>query len=164
MKKRHVKIITAAFLGAALMMWDGSALRQSGASVPCSVEAKEKSAFEVGNYSKRYYYEGSEDYAATFVNIGKSKPGRVRFCTGYIGLNSSPVYETNIINKKIKDGKISFKWTDSWENSGSGVLKAGKNCVKLKMTVEKEGEINRASLDTGGKFITLKKRSDEVDL
>ncbi|MBR1629033.1 MAG: hypothetical protein IJ679_07195, partial [Lachnospiraceae bacterium] len=117
--------------------------------------------FETGNYSKRYFYDDNgEEYAASFVNIEKVKKGRIWFTTGYVGLNGSPIYETNVIQKKINAGQVKFSWKDSWENSGTGILKPGDGCVKLKMKVTKQAKVNRATLDTDGEFITLKRRGN----
>ena len=147
MKKRfHIKLVMgmAAVMTAAMLL-------------PCAAEAAN---FEAGHYSKRYKDEGFDEPAATYVSIKKAEKDDFRFQVGYVGFNASPIYETQKLKGKVKDGKVKFQWQDTWGNSGSGILKPGDGFVKLKMVEEQKADVNRATLDTNGKFLKLKRRDD----
>ena len=77
-----------------------------------------------------------------------------------MGINASPLYETKVITAKLKKKTASFKWEDSWGNSGTGKIKLYKGYIKIKMKQTKTSSWNRATLDTEGKYKKLKKKSN----
>lgn len=114
-----------------------------------------------GTYSKTTKLKEKLDVHPTYsVTINKVKGNKVKFQVTYVGMNASPLYETKVITAKVKNKTASFKWVDSWGNSGTGKLKLGKGYIKIKMKQTKTSDWNRASLDTQGKFKKLKKKSN----
>jgi len=95
-----------------------------------------------------------------FINgeyVNKVKNNKAKFQVTYLGRNASPLYETNVITAKIKNKTVSFKWKDTWGNSGTGKLRLYNGYVKIKMKQTKTAEWNRSTLDTQGKYIKINK-------
>ena len=69
-----------------------------------------------------------------------------------------------MIKAKLKNNKASFQWKDTWGNSGTGKLKFSGGYVKLKIKQTYTADLNRSTLDTGGKFVKMKKISDSKKL
>ena len=83
-----------------------------------------------------------------------AKTQKATFSVNYIGRNASPIYTTDYVTATVDDnGKATFSWEDNWENKGVGeftLCDGDKLCVKIKMTVTKLAESNRATLGTEG--------------
>lgn len=129
--------------------------------VPASnTEAASKYA---GTYTKTYKVKGLKkgtlkpSYSVIINNISK---GKIRFMVEYYGINGSPIYQTNIVTSKIKNNVTTFKWKDSWYNSGKGRMKVYKKYVLIKMVQTKSSKWNRSTLDTGNKYYKLPKKSN----
>lgn len=76
-----------------------------------------------------------------------------------------PIYQTKVITAKLdKNDKVSFKWKDTKENSGTGKMKLCNGYVKLKMTEKKSAELNRYTLATCNKYIKIKKQNNNRKL
>lgn len=114
-----------------------------------------------GRYCKTYKVKGikASSRPAYTVIINKVKNKKIKFQVSYTGVNASPIYDT-IVTAKLKNKTASFKWKDSWGNSGTGKIKLYKKYIKIKMKQTKTAEGNRASLDTGGKYIKINKKSN----
>lgn len=128
---------------------------------------KAQAASRTGNYQKKYKAQASfpiYTQPAYGVVVNRIKNGKVRFQISKVGINASPLYNSNVINAKLKGKKASFSWKDTWGNSGTGILKFGKNLVKLKITQTYTAKMNRSTLDTGGKFVKMKKINDKRKL
>lgn len=124
----------------------------------CEVQAASK---YTGSYYKTYKVEGRISYPPTYgVTINKVKNNKAKFQVTYLGRNASPLYETNVITAKIKNKTVSFKWKDTWGNSGTGKLRLYNGYVKIKMKQTKTAEWNRSTLDTQGKYIKINKKSN----
>lgn len=124
----------------------------------CEVQAAAK---YTGTYYKTYKVNQKVTSKPTYsVTINKVKNKKIKFQVLYVGINASPYYETNVITAKLKNKTASFKWNDSWGNSGTGKIKLGKGYIKIKMKQTKKAEWNRATLDTQGKYIKLKKKNN----
>ena len=120
-----------------------------------------------GEYQKRYKAQASFPIwlqPAYGLVINRIKNGKIRFQISKAGVNGSPIYNTNIIRTSIKKNKASFQWKDTWGNSGTGKLKLARGDVKLKVTQTYTAKWNRSTLDTGGKFIKIKKKSNNRKL
>ena len=83
--------------------------------------------------------------------------------------NGSPIYATAPITAKRKGNTVSFKWKDTWGNSGTGTLKLYKGYVKLKVKQTYTARWNRSTLDTSGKYMKIYRQSgntkmDNIDL
>lgn len=114
-----------------------------------------------GTYAKTWKQDEPLDVHPTYsVTINKVKNKKVRFQVTYAGRNASPLYDTKVITAKLKNKTASFKWKDSWGNSGTGKLKLGKGYIKIKMKQKKTAKWNRATLDTSGKYMKLKKKNN----
>ena len=86
-----------------------------------------------------------------------------------LGVNGSPIYATAPITAKRKGNTVSFKWKDTWGNSGTGTLKLYKGYVKLKVKQTYTARWNRSTLDTSGKYMKIYRKSgntkmDNIDL
>lgn len=92
------------------------------------------------------------------VIINKISKGKIRFQVEFIGVNGSPLYQSNIITAKLKNKTTSFKWRDSWGNRGKGKMKLYKNYVKIKMIETKSSMRNRGTL-AREQYLKLKKKS-----
>lgn len=126
-----------------------------------------QAASRTGHYQKRYKAKVSYPVwgqPAYGVVINRIRNGKVRFQISKAGVNGSPIYNSNVIKAKLKGKKTSFRWKDTWGNSGTGKLKFGKNCVKVKVNQLQTARMNRSTLDTGGKFLKLKKISNDRKL
>ena len=124
----------------------------------CQAEAAPK---YTGTYYKEYKTEEKVLSQPTYgITINKIKNKKIKFQISYAGRNASPIYETNIITAKLKNKTASFKWKDSWGNSGTGKLKLYNGYVKLKMKQTKTAKWNRSTLDTQGKYIKINRKSD----
>lgn len=131
-----------------------------------NVEAK---TVKAKNYVGVYYMKGgqknpTERYGAYNIIIKKIKNGYVTFYVSEIGSNYSPIYETDMLKAKIKNGKASFKWNDSWGNSGKGtILFVKRHRLKLNMKQTQSSDFNRSTLDTNGKKVFLFSRKLEKE-
>lgn len=118
-----------------------------------------------GTYVKRYKVKGHDKSAwpthAVIINRVKGK--NIRFQIEKFGLNGNYIYATKVINAKIKDKTVSFKWKDTWGNKGKGTLKLYKNKVKLKMVQTKTSKWNRSTLETDG-YVTFPRRNGNTTL
>ena len=126
-----------------------------------------QAASQTGEYQKKYKAQVSFPVwiePAYGVVINRIKNGKVRFQISKAGVNGSPIYNSNIIKAKLKKNKASFQWKDTWGNSGTGKLKLSDGYVKLKVKQTYTAEWNRSTLDTGGKFIKMKKISSNKKL
>ena len=114
-----------------------------------------------GTYAKTTKLKAKLDVHPTYsVTINKVKNNKIKFQVTYVGINASPLYETKVITAKLKKKTASFKWEDSWGNSGTGKIKLYKGYIKIKMKQTKTSSWNRATLDTEGKKKKLKKKSN----
>ena len=126
-----------------------------------------QAASKTGQYQKKYKTQASFPVwiqPAYGVVINRVKNGKVRFQISRAGVNGSPIYNSNVIKAKLKNNKASFQWKDTWGNSGTGKLKLSRGYVKLKVTQTYTAKWNRSTLDTGGKFIKIKKKSNNRKL
>lgn len=81
----------------------------------------------------------SASKASDDVAVVKAGKGKISFIVEHYGKNRSPIYQTNTIIASYDNNKVSsFRWKDSWGNSGSGKLKFGKNKVTVRMKVTKK--------------------------
>ena len=101
-----------------------------------------------------------------YSNITSTK---VRLQLEKLGVNGSPIYATAPITAKRKGNTVSFKWKDTWGNSGTGTLKLYKGYVKLKVKQTYTARWNRSTLDTSGKYMKIYRQSgntkmDNIDL
>ncbi len=114
-----------------------------------------------GTYAKTTKLKVKADVYPTYsVTINKVKKNKIKFQVTYVGINASPLYETKVITAKVKKKAVSFKWEDTWGNSGTGKIKLYKGYIKIKMKQTKTSDWNRATLDTQGKYKKLKKKSN----
>lgn len=126
-----------------------------------------QAASKTGQYQKKYKTQVSFPVwsePAYGVVINRIKNGKVRFQISRAGVNGSPIYNSNVIKAKLKNNKASFQWKDTWGNSGTGKLKFSGRYVKLKIKQTYTADLNRSTLDTGGKFVKMKKISDSKKL
>lgn len=124
----------------------------------CQVQAAPK---YTGSYYKKYKVEGKADVQPCFnITVNKIKNNKIKFQVTYVGINASPLYETNVITAKLRNKTASFKWKDTWGNSGTGKLKLYKGYVKIKMKQTKTAAWNRATLDTQGKCKKIAKKNN----
>lgn len=103
------------------------------------------------------------------VIVNKVTSTKVRLQLEKLGVNGSPIYATAPITAKRKGNTVSFKWKDTWGNSGTGTLKLYKGYVKLKVKQTYTARWNRSTLDTSGKYIKIYRQSgntkmDNIDL
>ena len=145
-----------------MMMYIAVFLLLLGNSAPVYTQAASKT----GTYLKVYKVKRDSRYPVYIqpsygIVINRIKRGNIRFQISKCGLNGSPLYETNIINARLKNNKAVFTWKDGWSNQGNGVLKLGKGYVRLKMTQTVTAKWNRSTLDTFGKFIKIKKKNNK---
>lgn len=122
-----------------------------------------------GKYSKIYKIDTKMFYRVFYqpeysVTVNKIKNNKITFQVMYAGINGSPLHLTKIITAKLKKRTASFKWKDGWGNSGTGTIKLYKGYVKIKMKQKKANRLNRATLDTQGKYMKIKKRSNNRKL
>ena len=103
------------------------------------------------------------------VIVNKVTSTKVRLQLEKLGVNGSPIYATAPITAKRKGNTVSFKWKDTWGNSGTGALKLYKGYVKLKVKQTYTARWNRSTLDTSGKYMKIYRKSgntkmDNIDL
>ena len=103
------------------------------------------------------------------VIVNKVTSTKVRLQLEKLGVNGSPIYATAPITAKRKGNTVSFKWKDTWGNSGTGTLKLYKGYVKLKVKQTYTARWNRSTLDTSGKYMKIYRQSgntkmDNIDL
>lgn len=103
------------------------------------------------------------------VIVNKVTSTKVRLQLEKLGVNGSPIYATAPITAKRKGNTVSFKWKDTWGNSGTGTLKLYKGYVKLKVKQTYTARWNRSTLDTSGKYMKIYRKSgntkmDNIDL
>ena len=126
-----------------------------------------QAASKTGQYQKKYKAQVSFPVwvqPAYGVAVNRIKTGKIRFQISKAGVNGSPIYNSNIIKAKLKNNKASFQWKDTWGNSGTGKLKLFNGYVKLKIKQTYTAQWNRSTLDTGGKFVKMKKISSSKEL
>lgn len=126
-----------------------------------------QAASKTGQYQKKYKAQVSFPVwvqPAYGVAVNRIKNGKIRFQISKAGVNGSPIYNSNIIKAKLKNNKASFQWKDTWGNSGTGKLKLFNGSVKLKIKQTYTAQWNRSTLDTGGKFVKMKKISSSKEL
>ena len=126
-----------------------------------------QAASKTGQYQKKYKAQVSFPVwvqPAYGVAVNRIKNGKIRFQISKAGVNGSPIYNSNIIKAKLKNNKASFQWKDTWGNSGTGKLKLFNGYVKLKIKQTYTARWNRSTLDTGGKFVKMKKISSSKEL
>lgn len=131
----------------------------------CQTQAASR---QTGTYYKTYKatagFEVDSD-PMYCVTVNKIKNKKITFQISYFGINGSPIYQTKVITAKLnKDNRVSFKWEDTWENSGVGKMKLCNGYVKLKMTVTQSAANNRYTLATGNKYIKIKKQNNNTKL
>ena len=124
-----------------------------------AVTSSEQSTVTSTDFSKfcGEYLEGDADMGPCYSFVLESvdpKTQKATFSVNYIGRNVSPIYTTDSVTATVDDnGKATFSWEDNWENKGVGeftLCDGDKLCVKIKMTVTKLAESNRATLGTEG--------------
>lgn len=103
------------------------------------------------------------------VIVNRVTSTKVRLQLEKLGVNGSPIYATAPITAKRKGNTVSFKWNDTWGNSGTGTLKLYKGYVKLKVKQTHNARWNRSTLDTNGKYMKIYRKSsntkmDNIDL
>lgn len=81
-----------------------------------------------------------------------------------VGKNASPFYATAPITGTRKGNTVTFKWKDTWGNSGNGTLKLYKGYIKLKVNQTKTAKWNRSSLSTDGKYMKIYKKNNNTKL
>ena len=126
-----------------------------------------QAASKTGQYQKKYKAQVSFPVwvqPAYGVAVNRIKNGKIRFQISKAGVNGSPIYNSNIIKAKLKNNKASFQWKDTRGNSGTGKLKLFSGYVKLKIKQTYTAQWNRSTLDTGGKFVKMKKISSSKEL
>ena len=94
----------------------------------------------------------------------KPSYSKVRLQLEKLGVNGSPIYATAPITAKRKGNTVSFKWKDTWGNSGTGTLKLYKGYVKLKVKQTHTARWNRSTLDTGGKYMKIYRKSGNTKM
>ena len=119
-----------------------------------------QAAPKTGTYSKTFKLkEKVESHPCYMVTVNKVKNKKIRFQITYLGRNASPIYESNVINAKLKNKTAFFKWKDNWGNAGTGKIKLYNGYIKIKVDETKTAGGNRATLDTNGKYRTIKRKS-----
>lgn len=98
------------------------------------------------------------------VIVNKVTSTKVRLQLEKLGVNGSPIYATAPITAKRKGNTVSFKWKDTWGNSGTGTLKLYKGYVKLKVKQTHTARWNRSTLDTGGKYMKIYRKSGNTKM
>lgn len=115
----------------------------NGKTAKCKITVKKNPVKDIktGMYSNFT----SVSKASDDVAVVKAGNGKIMFVVEHYGRNGSPIYQTNTITASYDNNKVSsFTWKDSWENSGTGKLKFGKNKVTVYMKVIKKSDfINR---------------------
>ena len=98
------------------------------------------------------------------VIVNKVTSTKVRLQLEKLGINGSPIYATAPITAKRKGNTVSFKWNDTWGNSGTGTLKLYKGYVKLKVKQTHNARWNRSTLDTNGKYMKIYRKSGNTKM
>lgn len=98
------------------------------------------------------------------VIVNKVTSTKVRLQLEKLGVNGSPIYATAPITAKRKGNTVSFKWKDTWGNSGTGTLKLYKGYVKLKVKQTYTARWNRSTLDTSGKYMKIYRKSGNTKM
>lgn len=127
--------------------------RVNGKSAKCTIIVKKKktktSNVREGYYSKSYKVTGYPNGVVQYnpcdsLCVLDVKGNKIKFVVSHVGVNGSPLYETNVITASIKNNRVSsFKWNDSWGNNGTGSLSFSGKQVTVKMKVTKQASINR---------------------
>lgn len=120
----------------------------NGKTAKCTVTVKKNTTYaKTGVYLKETKISGLPVYYANpsdCLVVVKKSGGKIKFVVEHYGLNGSPIYQTNTITTKLNGNKTgTFKWKDSWGNSGTGRLTFKKNKVTVKMNVKKQASVNR---------------------
>ena len=92
------------------------------------------------------------------VIVNKVTSTKVRLQLEKLGVNGSPIYATAPITAKRKGNTVSFKWKDTWGNSGTETLKLYKGYVKLKVKQTYTTRWNRSTLDHCNRNMILSRR------
>ncbi len=116
------------------------------------------------NFAGTYYRKGmnkevSSTAGAYHVTINKiTGAGKVVLALTYMGRNYSPLYQTNKITAQINGKKASFKWKDTWGNSGTGTITFDKRRqITLTVKETKNSGYNRGTLAVeNAKFLYFK--------
>ena len=98
------------------------------------------------------------------IIVNKVTSTKVRLQLEKLGINGSPIYATAPITAKRKGNTISFKWKDTWGNSGTGTLKLYNGYVKLKVKQTHNAKWNRSTLDTDGKYMKIYRKSGNTKM
>lgn len=75
------------------------------------------------------------------LSITKISSSSISFSICKVGYNASPIYDTHTIKATISGNKTkTFKWTDSWDNQGTGTITfLSKSQISLNMKQTKDG-------------------------
>ena len=131
-----------------------------------TVDAKQILDEEIDYSAFCGYYSDTETvegpcYTVSIIGVDNENKS-IEIMISYVGINSSPLYETEPIHAFIaSDHTVQFDWVDSWENRGNGTLVLNPDdltTVQIMMTVTEEAEVNRTTLSTNDQYIILKRR------
>lgn len=113
--------------------------------LPMSAQAATKA--KKGIYQKTYQYGASSwvtEQPANALIVTKISGKKISFVLEHYGVNGLPLYQTNTITATLKSNKVSsFKWKDSWENSGTGSIKFTSKKATITMKTTKTASRNR---------------------
>ena len=98
------------------------------------------------------------------VIVNKVTNKKVTLQLEKLGINASPFYATYPITGNRKGNTVTFKWRDTWGNSGTGTLKLYNGYVKLKVKQVQSSRWNRSTLDTHGKYMKIYRKSSSTKL
>ena len=98
------------------------------------------------------------------VIVNRVTSTKIRLQLEKLGVNGSPIYATAPITAKRKGNTVSFKWKDTWGNSGTGTLKLYKGYVKLKVKQTHNARWNRSTLGTNGKYMKIYRKSGNTKM
>ena len=130
----------------------------------CTGETEQATPTDYTVFCGRYTDTETDEGPCYTVNIISvdNETKTIELQISYVGINSSPVYETEPICATLaSDHTASFAWKDSWKNQGTGILALhpdDPSQVQLMMTVTEEAEVNRATLATNDAYKTLMRR------
>ncbi len=126
--------------------WSNVKSAKTTGSAPSACKVKQ--ADYIGTYNKTN--SGTSEYQVVIESI---KKGKVTFGIRYtFGREGSHIYSTDKISATVNGKKATFKWKDSWGNSGKGTLHfVKKHSIKLEMKQTKTASGNFGSLELKGK-------------
>lgn len=143
---------------------DSSAATTSSAQTAAATQSSAQTSAKswksyTGTYTK--YFVKGQDFPVYGVLV-KGGSGKIKMQVLYYGNNGSPIYCTYVKTVKMSSkGKGTFKWKDSWTNSGSGTIYLKDKKVKIIMKQTHTAKDNRYSLAT--KKRTLTRHTKKVD-